>query len=341
MSTKCFTCTELISNGDFIKCEGLCAQKFHSKCVSLNKATLNAITSCPNVHWLCHECNNGNKMIGTSIDNMSNAVDSLKKSLSSDLLTGFKLLTETLSSSLSSTNRSSINLCSDNNNSTKRRREEAISDSENEKEPTTRKKRFTATPNNRSNSYKSTAVREPNFKSTDKRRPMVAAPESNKRKSVVISNIDKGISPAYLSNYLANELHIDESTIRTTLLKPSGIADESIKFLQFRISVPESIYYKVRAPDTWPTGVRVRDYVFNRRGGNAPTSVSKSNFLSKRASHAPIDQRPVETLTIDSTETSSIPEITIGNTTLTSNVIETTNFIESAVMEESTMENNN
>lgn len=77
MSTKCFTCKEPIINADYIECEGTCAEKFHSKCVALNKTTLNAITSCPNVHWFCHECNNGIKAIGTSIDNMRNAVEGL------------------------------------------------------------------------------------------------------------------------------------------------------------------------------------------------------------------------------------------------------------------------
>lgn len=281
MSTKCFACTEAISSCDFIKCEGICGQKFHSKCVSLNKTTLNAIISCPNIHWLCHDCNNGNKMMNASIDNLTSAVDNLKQSMTSDLLAGFKLLTESLSTTLSATIRTPLS--ADCKNPTKRRRNEY----EVEEEPMTRSKRFANAFNNNPDKHRSFTIRNPN----ETRNSNFAVPETNRRKSIVISNIDRNISPEYLDNYLSKELTIDKSTIRTTLLKPTGIADESLKFVQFRISVPESVYSRARAQDTWPNGVRVRDYVFNRRGrSNLLPSVSEENFLSKNASQTHMHQ---------------------------------------------------
>lgn len=285
MSTKCFTCKEPIINADFIKCEGTCAEKFHSKCVALNKATLNAITSCPNVHWFCHECNNGTKAIGTSIDNMRNAVEGLTNSMSSDLLNGFKMLTNTLASSLSSIHRSSLNFGADTGSSMKRRRNETGNESESEGEPIARKKRFTGS-NNSSNGT------------------LIAAEISSKsdehRRSIVVSNIAKGISADYLTNYLSNELQIDGSNIRTTSLKPARIADDQLRFLQFRVSVPENVYNKVMAPETWPTGVRVRDYVFNSRGVSA--SVSKDNFLSKRTFHTSKEHPTVQSIADNPTQ---------------------------------------
>lgn len=277
---------------------------FHPKCVSLNKTTLNAITSCPNAHWLCHECNDGNKMIGKSIINMSETVESLKNSLTSDLLAGFKLLTETLSSSLLANHGQKPFIFSEknpNSNTTKRRREETIVESELEGEFTTRNKRFATTRINKSN--QSATTLQSSHKSNDEPRSMVAALDPHRRKSIVISNISKGISPEYICKYLSNELCINESAIRATSLKPAGITDENIKFLQFRISVPENIYSKARASETWPTGVRIRDYVFNRRGGNVPTSVVREDFLSKCASHKTIDQQPAETWTLNATNT--------------------------------------
>lgn len=283
MSTKCFTCTKPIINGDFIKCEGTCAEKFHSKCVSLNRTTLNAIGSCPNIHWFCHECNNGNKAIGTSIDNMRNAVDGLTKSLSSDLLGGFKLLTDTLASSLSSIHRSSISLPAEDSNSSKRRREDATNDYGSEDTLTVKKTRFTVnpfSPNIKSNEPSVATVHVSDTKTVERRR------------SIVVSNIGKGTSPECLTDYLSNEISVDASEIKTTLLKNARIADNEMKFLQFRISVPENMYNRVRASGTWPKGVQVRDYVFNRRGGSA--AVSREIFLSKRTpqEHAHIASHP-------------------------------------------------
>lgn len=144
MATKCFTCKESILNADFIKCEGLCAEKFHSKCAAMNKTMLNAVSSCPNIHWFCHDCNSGNKTINGSIDNLRSAVDVLTKSMSSDLLTGFKMLTDTLSTSLSAIHRSSLNFgIGTDVNSTKRRRTDMNDDLDLDEELGTSKKRFT------------------------------------------------------------------------------------------------------------------------------------------------------------------------------------------------------
>ena len=100
------------------------------------------------------------------------------------------------------------------------------------------------------------------------------------RKSVVVSNIDKGIIADYLPKYLSKELCIDESDIRVTLLKPARIADADIKFLQFRISVPSSVYDAVKTPDNWPDGIRIRDYVFHHHADRK--LVLKEFFLLKK-----------------------------------------------------------
>lgn len=263
MSTKCSTCNEAITNSDFIKCEGVCAEQFHSKCVALNKTVLNSITSCPNIHWLCHECNKNRMTVATSIDNMRETIDNLTKSLSSDLLGGFKLLTDTLATTLAQAHRANVNHAADTSSTAKRRRELSPSASCSEDEAGARKKRFVTGSN------------------INAQVQMVAVSTHNdNRKSVVISNIDKSITPEYISNYLSKELNIDEAAIRVTLLKPSRINEADTKFHQFRVSIPEAFYEGVRSPETWPIGVKIRDYVFHRRVGKY--FVSKENFLSKR-----------------------------------------------------------
>lgn len=64
------------------------------------------------------------------------------------------------------------------------------------------------------------------------------------------------------------------------MLKPARLADADIKFLQYRVSVPSSVYDAVRTPDNWPDGIRIRDYVFNHHVNRK--LVSKESFLLKR-----------------------------------------------------------
>lgn len=268
MSVNCFSCSEPVSNAEFIKCEGICAATFHSKCVSLNKTTLNAIASCPNVHWMCNECNIGGKTISRSIDDMRTAVDCLTKSLTSDLLSGFKMLTDTLATTIASNHQSSISSGRNVFNPSKRRREEESNSSDCDDEQYTMKK-----------SFKGNAIVSHN---------MVAAHDlGESRKSIVISNIDKEIAPGYLTKYLSRELGVEESEIRATLLKPVRLAESDIKFLQYRISVPLSVYSIAKMPETWPIGVKVRDYIYNRNRNNVVNKiVSKESFLSKRICHS-------------------------------------------------------
>lgn len=99
MASICTNCNEPILSPEFIKCDGICSQYFHSKCVALNKTTLNAITRNSNVHWLCHDCNNSKANVKSSVDSLRESVEKLTKSLSVDLsgfAVGFKTLSEAL-----------------------------------------------------------------------------------------------------------------------------------------------------------------------------------------------------------------------------------------------------
>lgn len=56
---------------------------------------------------------------------------------------------------------------------------------------------------------------------------------------------------------------------------------EELSYLQYRVSFPEVAYSKVMSPDTWPKGVKIRDFIFNRRN----VAVSMDNFLVRNAAH--------------------------------------------------------
>lgn len=109
MTSKCNSCNNAILNADFISCAGACKEMFHIKCVAVNKSMLNAVNTCPNIHWYCHECNGGNRNISASIDRVIASIGSLTNSLSSDLIqfvNGFSTLTENLMSTISLSTRS-------------------------------------------------------------------------------------------------------------------------------------------------------------------------------------------------------------------------------------------
>lgn len=265
-------------NAEFIKCDGSCGQFFHSKCAALNKTTLNAITSNANVHWFCHHCNNGNLTVANSILDLKESMSEMSKALSTNLgnfTEGFKTFAEMLigntannSQFRSQTTNSriisspAVHRTSSNQ---KRRREELVSD------PEPRKKIILGA--NEQNRTIAAAV--------------IDAPIGERRKSVVVSNVNKSVTAEYLADYLANELNAAKEDFRVTRLHSSRTNFTS---LQYRISTPEAHYDRLMHPNTWPINIKIRDFVFKRQD----RGVSERHFLEKRLSTpAPTDQSPI------------------------------------------------
>lgn len=80
-------------------------------------------------------------------------------------------------------------------------------------------------------------------------------------KSVVVSNIGKSISAEYLTNYLVDEIKIDRTDVRMSLLFPAGRSMQDVTSLQYKITIPAANYAVIMKPETWPKNVRVRDYL--------------------------------------------------------------------------------
>lgn len=289
MASVCTTCNESILTTEFVQCEGICNKLFHSKCVALNKTTLNAITGNPNVHWYCYTCNDARIDVSSSIDNLKQSVDQLTCSLASDLskfTSGFKLLSDTLVGNISSLRKGAT--CTkpnvDANIGKKRQRDESNEDAV----PMPRKKIILGS-NRNHESIAAINISEPSGNVS----------KSERRKSVVVSNIACGISAEYLTNYLSSELAIDNELIRVTSLNSNS---NKVNAIQYRVSVPELHYNKLMSSNTWPQNVRVRDYVFKRRN-NTNNGVSMNNFLERQtANRTETPILPVETQTIPDSE---------------------------------------
>ncbi|XP_037037933.1 uncharacterized protein LOC119075570 [Bradysia coprophila] len=270
MASLCKTCTEPILNTEFIKCDGLCNQHFHMKCAGVNKSTLNAIVGNPNVHWYCHTCNNDRMDVSSSINNLKHSMDHLTQSLASnlsDFTNGFRIISENLVANI--TSRSNPNESSNvssllsvqgsgSKNNKKRQRDESDENS-------LPQKRIILGSN----------MRDRSIAAVDSSMDNVVR-NSERRKSVVVSNIAHNITAEYLTSYIAAELNVAMESIRVT---PVNSKSTRINALQYRVSAPERNFNALMSPETWPNSVRIREYMFKYQNKNA---TSMNHFLEKR-----------------------------------------------------------
>lgn len=268
MASQCKSCNNTISNSDFITCAGLCGEYFHIKCVAVTKPMLAAVSNCPNIHWYCHSCNDGNRNISSVINGINESIERLSSSLSNNLLqflNGFKILMDRLFETIGTINivQSKAPDVPDQNLRQKNGCEE------NDKLDSFgchKEKGFDI----------GSDAKRPNGSNIDT--PHIISDDQHV-KSVVISNIGKSISIDYLANYLADELKIDKKKIRVSLLLPGGKTVDDLNFLQYKVTIPDVKYSSIMDSNTWPSNVRIRDFV-NKPKERA--GVSLQNFIEKR-----------------------------------------------------------
>lgn len=260
MASLCAKCQTEILNAEFIECDGACCSKFHTKCVAINKTTFNAITSCPNIYWYCHSCIEVKN--SQNVTNIKDDMNEMMKSLTNCLMTGFAMMTEKIVENVSS--RTCVTVNSTNDSSRKRRR-----DDDDNATPVAARRRFIGRSNDKNSSC---AVANADD-----------IPQGESRKSLVVWNIDKNISSDHIVDYLAGVLEIVKESIRVTPLTPSGRNINDLTFMQYRVSVPTSIYHRALSGTTWPKGVRVREFWYSKRN----TVATLDNFLVKTASPDP------------------------------------------------------
>lgn len=261
MASKCYTCNGSISNSDFITCAGVCQQLFHIKCVAVNKSMLNAVTTCANIHWFCHECNSGNRNFSASIDRINESIGLLTKSLSGDLIqfvNGFKSLTENFMETISTTTVSNATIFIPPS-STACRGDEIVRTPENYPKLV--------------NQEQSTCGATDEMKSVEKSRFTSSATANDDReryRSVVVSNIGKDITTDYLTNYLADKLRVAKEKISASILLPAGKSINDLIFFQYKITIPEDKYRAIMCSKSWPSNVYVRDFVYKRKIDGVP-----------------------------------------------------------------------
>lgn len=269
MASKCGTCNEEILTAEFIKCHGLCANAYHPKCVAVTKSLLNAISSNPNVRWYCHSCHSGDMSLTSSIGDIKSSIGQLSSTLTSDLSKFLgsmnemtKCITDTIkslssSSSNSNTPHSSVKSTTDRPangfqtlnpslNSSKRRRENHLPSNP------VKFRRIASAANHRPASFTTTTDSTDNDKL------------DRDRTSLVISNIAPDIGADDIKDFVASKLKADREIIRVTTLMPRSLKQDDIKFMQFRMSLPNNLVNTVTCDSFWPKGVRLRNFIYKK-----------------------------------------------------------------------------
>lgn len=262
MASKCNCCRNQILNAEFVSCAGACKELFHIKCVAVTKSMLHAVQTCPNIHWYCHECNNGSRNISTSTDQINDAIGVLTNSLSGNLIqfvNNYKSSTETFMDTISTTivpNGSSVITMAQKENVHTRNDDPVLM----------------------------------SLESNIKRSHSVAATthcDGGPLRTVVVSNIGKDITVDYLTDYLVDELKVNKEMIHLSLFLPYGKTVEDLKFLQYKITLPEANYSAVMCSELWPKNVRVRDFFVGQT--KKVEGVTQHQFFVKKTLRSCLD----------------------------------------------------
>lgn len=267
MAAKCYSCSNGIMNSEFITCAGVCGENFHTKCVSVNKAMLNAVTNCPNIHWYCHDCNDGKRHISATINGINDAIARLSSSLSKDLkqfLDGLNLLMANILGSIGTMNTvRNVSDLSDLPNDTSQLGKDHQKQYKHADVPDCHSK----------------VVPDPNFVVDSL--PLSHTDCHYHSKSVVVSNIGKDVTMDYLKNYLVDKLGIEKEMINLSLLLPTGRTMQDVNFIQYKVTIPDANYSSILSPVIWPKDVRVRDFIHKQRKN---IGIAKQSFLEMTTS---------------------------------------------------------
>lgn len=283
MAAICYSCDKGIMNNEFVGCAGVCGEIFHLKCVAVSKVMLNAINSCPNIHWYCHNCNEGNRHISAAIKNIDDSIARLTTSLSADLMTfldGLRILMDnvlgravTMRNAPTDAAHSKV-IAADP--------EDIIAEPNviaNDPEVTATDLKAVATEPKVIAVEPEVIVTDPTVIAADRKAISGSVPPvatGRPTKSIVVSNIAKDVSVDCLKNYLFTKLGIERTQIQLALLLPLGRNSIDIRFLQYKVTIPDDNYSSIMSPSLWPQNVRLRDFIEKE---SKHTIVSKDKFF--------------------------------------------------------------
>lgn len=131
--------------------------------------------------------------------------------------------------------------------------------------------------NSQSSEAENAAIPIRRDKCVDSQQPSLVntVPGQYRTKSIVVSNIGKDVSLDHLKNYLHSKSGIKKEQINLVLLLPAGRNMNDVRFLQYKVTIPDDNYESIMSSDFWPKNVHLRDFVYKHR---KDTTVPKESF---------------------------------------------------------------
>lgn len=240
----CKVCSEVVicSASDTVQCSGACNANFHVRCAGLSvfsKAAVKMLNESPNLSWFCCDC------MSFKVKDVARSLAEIKQSMNKVIETveSTKVAVASCGPPYSPAISGPSFNCAGTVSSLKRRRvghgsvEQSIARS-----PAPLQLQITG-------SRTDDAIK-------------IKAVES--RKLIVVSQLHPTTTAGEMSEYLNAHLKV-ENTIRANLLLPRGRSLEELDYVSVKLSVPESLYDLLMAPEVWPKGVTVREFISRPR----------------------------------------------------------------------------
>ncbi|XP_017470558.1 PREDICTED: extracellular matrix-binding protein EbhA-like [Rhagoletis zephyria] len=88
-----------------------------------------------------------------------------------------------------------------------------------------------------------------------------------------LSSFKPTVSEVDIINYVSKQVIVDKQQIACYKLVKKDTNETSLKYINFKLGVPEDVYFNLLKPEIWPTNVNIRQFrFFQKQGGQPPPS---------------------------------------------------------------------
>uniref|UniRef100_A0A182RAB7 Uncharacterized protein n=1 Tax=Anopheles funestus TaxID=62324 RepID=A0A182RAB7_ANOFN len=107
-----------------------------------------------------------------------------------------------------------------------------------------------------------------------------------------LSGLDKSVTAEHVTSSVAFLLGTKD--VIAFSLKRNGITADAMRSLSFKVRIPATLREKALIPETWPIGIRVRDFIFDCTTNPAPiTVIASSNTTQQKVGSPSGSHRPL------------------------------------------------
>lgn len=236
-------------SADFVGCGGICCRKFHTHCVNLPSAALQLINSAVGLCYKCKICDNL-PLFGliSQLSSITKELSGLKKEISemkccsrsaSDMQTDSPLTSESV---ITNASVASLPIIIDPDQKATEGNEKW---SKVPRKKRTNKKRAQ---NKNKKPIIGNDTSAPNFVALPKKELHAAGFRVDTTENAVI-------------NYITQKLVVEKDQVACVKLVKSSSDLTKMRYINFKISLPEDILARALNPVNWPSGIRIKHFI--------------------------------------------------------------------------------